>query len=261
LQEHEKGRNRIVKALVVAEIRGNRKAVESLREIAAAEQAKVLFCLGGVLGGGERVNRWRILRQGGEAPTYPDPVVLEQEKEDVQFLDYFFDTLASLEIPCFHVPGWYDAPARLYWQSAVNHEVITGRVQGVHLAPALFEGEWVVAGFGGRIVEAENHEDYYVIEHPAWEAEFGLNFLRRFDRRPILLFHETGLPHEAMHRVIDHFIKEYNPQFAFVTSPDGRVEDRRIGRTLVVTPGRLADGSYAVVDLRQETVKAVWAGA
>ncbi len=248
-----------MKALVIAEIRGNRNAVESLREIIAAEQADVLFCLGSILSGGERVNRWRTVREGSEPVTPPDPVVLEQEKEDLRFLDYFFDTLAGLGVPSFHVPGWYDAPARLYWQSAVNHEVIAGKVQGVHLAPALF-GEWVVAGFGGRIVEAESHEDYYVIEHPAWEAEFGLNFIRRFDRRPILLFHETGLPHEAMHRVIDHFIKEFNPQFAFVTSPDGRVEDRRVGRTLVVTPGRLADGSYAVVDLRQETVKAVWAG-
>ncbi len=249
-----------MKALVVAEIRGNRTAVESLRTIVTSEQIDVLFCLGSVLSGGERVNRWRTVRQGGEPVTYPDPVVQAQEKEDVRFLDYFFDTLTELGIPCFHVPGWYDAPARLYWQSAVNHEVVDGKVQAVHLAPAFFSSEWVVAGFGGRIVGAESHEDYYVIEHPAWEAEFGLSFIRRFDRRPILLFHETGLPHEAMHRIIDHFIKEYQPEFAFVTSPDGRVEDRRVGRTLVVTPGRLADGSYAVVDLRQESVKAVWAG-
>ncbi len=250
----------MVKTLVIAEIRSSEDAVKSLREIVSNEGVEAIFCLGSILSGGARINRWREIQEGGAPPTYPDPTVQDQENHDLRFLELFFDTLTELRIPCFHIPGWYDAPARLYWQSAVNHEVVAGQIQGVHLAPAFFTSDWVVAGFGGRIVEREHHEDYFVIEHPAWEAEFGLNFLRRFDRRRILLFHEAGLPHEAMHRVIDHLIKEYQPDFAFVNSPDGRIEDRRLGRTLVVTPGSLAEGSYAVVDLRAETVKAVWAG-
>jgi len=248
-----------MRVLALADLNGNKARLQALPELVRSQRAGAVFVAGNILNGDQRLARWQAIQRGEITPCVPDPLVQAQEERDIRLLDHVFRTFDELNVPVFHVPGMLDAPERLYYQLAANHEVIAGRVQSVHRAPAFLDNHWVVAGFGGEISTRDQEEHYYVLEYPAWKAELALTFLRRFEQPLVLLFH-TAAPYPELspegdgrpgHQLIDHLVKEYKPLCAVFSGASAGQGSLVVGRTLVVNPGSFDRGEYAVIDLNE----------
>ncbi len=181
-----------------------------------------------------------------------------ERDDDAASLGRFFQVLSSLGVPACLVPGRTDAPERLFLQAACNAEIVAARIYNVHRSFAPLGGNWIAAGFGGEITEEERDHDFF-LRYPGWEAQFSLEFLRHLDQDRILVFHTPpadellGRP-TGGHQIVGHILKTYSPRIAFCASPGGRRGKLTLGNTLVVFPGRLAEGDYAIVDTKERMV-------
>jgi Icc-related predicted phosphoesterase len=165
-----------------------------------------------------------------------------------------FRSLAAAERPVFWVPGPGDAPIASYLREAHNIEIVLPRLHGVHGTAALAPGEHVVvAGFGGEISDDPDHEreELSALSYPRWEPEYRLKLLREFpEHQSVLLFH-TQPAHKGRgtpgSEAVAELIGTWRPPLVVCGGERG---SELIGRTLVVSPGLLGDGHYAIVDLQ-----------
>jgi Icc-related predicted phosphoesterase len=81
--------------------------------------------------------------------------------------------------------------------------------------------------------------------------------LSELDQYPLVLLFATPQAHKGLgdpgSGVVAELIKTYSPRVAIVSGRDPKHE--LLGRSLVVCPGRLADGRYAVVDIDSSTLE------
>jgi hypothetical protein len=91
-----------------------------------------------------------------------------------------------------------------------------------------------------------------------WEVEYRLKVIREFDAPETVFLFTTPPAHKGLREpgseVLAQLIKTYNPRLAIVGGEEPAEEE--LGRTLVVCPGRLDHGRYAVVDLQTRSVEA-----
>jgi hypothetical protein len=131
----------------------------------------------------------------------------------------------------------------------------------VHRSFARLGRNFVVAGFGGRLTE-DKREALWLIEYPYWEAEFSFDFLQRMDQDRMLLFSTppagTDLDlHRGQHigvQVVNSLIKAYHPHFVFCGEALDGQGKAMIGTSLVVNPGPLSEGYYAILDTGEKKV-------
>jgi uncharacterized protein len=176
-----------------------------------------------------------------------------------------FRALAARGYPAFWVPGPGDAPLASYLREAHNVEVVHPTVHGVHGTAAVGQGEVVVAGLGGEISDDPDdpRDETDRLRYPRWEAEYRLKILRELpEHERILLFHtrpaHKGLGTEGSEAVAE-LVGTYRPRLVVCGGDRGR---ETLGRSLVVAPGSLRSGQYAVVDLqRREAALAELAAA
>jgi uncharacterized protein len=165
-----------------------------------------------------------------------------------------FRSLAGRDRPAFWVPGPGDAPLASYLREAHNVEVVHPTVHGVHGTAAVGQGEVVVAGLGGEISDDPDdpRDETDRLRYPRWEAEYRLKLLRELpEHERILLFHthpaHKGLGTEGSEAVAE-LVGTYRPRLVVCGGDRGR---ETLGRSLVVAPGSLRSGQYAVVDLQR----------
>lgn len=220
--------------LIAAAPRGDLDAVEDLVKLAPETGADAVALVGDLAGDGDR---------------------------PVAFRD-MFEVLGHGRLPTFFVPGPNDAPIGAYLREAYNVEIVFPYLHGVHGGFAFAPGYVVVAGMGGDLVDdadVERSEDT-VLRYPAWESEYRLKVLRELkDYQKVFLF--TTVPaHKGLDipgsEVVAELIKTYNPRL--VVTHDAAVHGmrhERLGKSLVVFPGSLAEGDFAVVDLNSGKIE------
>jgi uncharacterized protein len=170
-----------------------------------------------------------------------------------------FRLLGQVEKPTFWVPGTSDAPVRHYLQESSNIEVVYPLLHGVHGTFATAPGHVVFAGFGGEIVDDPNtvRAEEALLRYPGWEAEYRLKLLSELDEHPAVLMFATAPAHKGLgdpgSEVVAELIKTYSPRIAIVGGDDPKQE--QLGRSLVVCPGSLAQGDYALVELKGAKVE------
>jgi hypothetical protein len=171
-----------------------------------------------------------------------------------------FRVLGKGNRPTFWVPGLTDAPLRDYLRESYNMEIAYPHLHGVHGTVALAPGDVLFAGMGGEISddpETIRAEEEF-LRYPGWEVEYRLKVIREFDPREQVFLFATPPAHKGLREpgsgALAELIKTYNPRVAVVggAEPTQQV----LGRTLVVCPGRLENGDYAVVDLGARSVAA-----
>ncbi|MGZ4402311.1 MAG: hypothetical protein ACXVRI_05620, partial [Gaiellaceae bacterium] len=88
-----------------------------------------------------------------------------------------------------------------------------------------------------------------------WEAEYRLRVVEEFDGYAKVFLFATQPAHKGRgspgSRVLAELIKTHNPRVAVVAGE--RTDEMLLGKTLVVCPGRVDRGDYALIDLQ-----AVW---
>jgi Icc-related predicted phosphoesterase len=172
-----------------------------------------------------------------------------------------FKTLGGSKRPTFWVPGPVDAPLSEYLREAYNMELVFPSLRCVHGTLALGPSNVLFAGMGGDIVDdpdAVRGEEAY-LTYGGWEVEYRLKAIRDFDEHERILLFTTQPAHKGMHadgsEVLAELIKTYRPRLVVVAGDEP--EQRQLGKTPVICPGRLDRGSYALVDFRTLTVEHV----
>jgi uncharacterized protein len=170
-----------------------------------------------------------------------------------------FRLLGESGRPTFWVPGPVDAPLGEYLSEAHNMEIVFPSLHGVHGTAAQADGQLLFAGIGGEIVDDPDamRNEEAMLRYPGWEVEYRLKIIREFKERRLVFLFTTSPAHKGLHgpgsEILAELIKTYNPRLV-VVAQEG-VTEMRIGKSLVVSPGRLDRGEYAVVDLRELTVE------
>jgi len=128
-------------------------------------------------------------------------------------------------------------------------------LHGVHGTAAFGPGYVLFAGLGGEISDDpdERREELDRLRYPRWEPEYRLKLLRELkDYQLVLLFH-TPPEHKGLGRpgseVVAELVNTYTPRILVCGGERGT---EMLGRTLVVAPGSLGDGNYAIADIRAQ---------
>jgi uncharacterized protein len=176
-----------------------------------------------------------------------------------------FKALGQSGLTAFWVPGANDAPLGDYLRESYNMEIAYPTLRGVHGTAAIGPDHVLFAGIGGDIVDdpEEVRSEEALIRYPGWEAEYRLKVLDEFkDYAKVFLF-TTRPQHKGLHEtgseVLAELINTYRPRMV-VTAGDEPVEER-LGTSLLVAPGRLDRGRYALIDFHDSAVEFGTTGA
>jgi Icc-related predicted phosphoesterase len=170
-----------------------------------------------------------------------------------------FSALGHAGLPAYWVPGPTDAPLREYLSESYNMELAFPFLHGLHGTVAHGDSGVVFAGMGGEIVDdpATIRAEEALLRYPGWEVEYRFKVLEQLDE-PMKVFLFTTQPaHKgsgvAGSGVLAELIKTHRARVAIVAGDDPA--EVQLGRTLVVSPGRLEEGSYTLVELRSRSVQ------
>jgi uncharacterized protein len=170
-----------------------------------------------------------------------------------------FHALAKTGRPAYWVPGPDDAPYDTFVREASAVERVHPTLHGVHGTAALDPGRHLVfGGLGGAVDDDPQAErdERTSLRYPRVEAEYRLKVLDELgDHGRVLLFwtrpaHSRFDPDGS--DAVAEVVNTYRPRLVVVGGPP-KVE--HLGTSLVVAPGSLSAGDYAVVDLQHDTVK------
>jgi uncharacterized protein len=172
-----------------------------------------------------------------------------------------FRTLGESGLRVFWLPGANDAPVRDYLREAHNMEIAFPLLRGVHGTAVQAPGQFVFSGMGGEILDDPDamRGEETLLRYPGWEVEYRLKGRNEFKERQKVFLFTTWPAHKGLHEpgseVLAELIKTYKPRLV-VVGREGASE-MRIAKTLVISPGRMDQRQYALVDLRELTVEAV----
>lgn len=221
----------VTHVLCAADPGGSEAGVVRLTEAAAERQAQLIL-IAGNLGGGEdfRASYRKLFR-----------------------------TLGQRQVPAYWVPGPGDAPVGDYLREAANTETVFGFLRGVHGTAALTPGgHMAIGGMGGEIDDDPDapRDEIDRLCYPRWEAEYRLKILGELGELERLLIFSTPPAHKGRgttgSEAVAELIATYRARLAVVGGPR---TSEMIGRTMVVAPGSLAEGHYAIVDLQRKEVE------
>jgi Icc-related predicted phosphoesterase len=172
-----------------------------------------------------------------------------------------FHALARTQRPAYWVPGPGDAPIGAYVREASAIERIHPTLRGLHATAAFAPGGHVVlAGLGGEIddhPDGQRDEDAR-LRYPRIEAEYRLKLLDELGEHERVLLFWSRPAHKRLDpggsEAVAELVNTYRPRLVIVGGARG---SEQLGTSLVVAPGSLCDGDYAVVDLRRGSVERV----
>jgi uncharacterized protein len=219
-------RQRLTRILCAAEARGSTESIEHLAAAAEARDCQAIAVAGDLAG-----------------PDGPRAVL---------------HALGHAGLPAFWVPGPADAPIDAYLRESYNAEVVFPFLHGVHGSAALADGHVLVAGFGGEVSDDPDaaRDEVDRLLYPRWEPEYRLKLLRDLDEHQLVLLFATPPAHKGRalpgSEALAELIGTLRPRVVVCGGEQG---NELIGRTLVVSPGSLADGSFAIVDLHSHEVE------
>ncbi|MCX8071337.1 MAG: metallophosphoesterase [Candidatus Binatia bacterium] len=248
-----------MKLLAIGDLREEFAYLDRLSEVVKNARVHAVLFTGNVLRAEARQAEWERAKAEGRLPRLDQPEVVRERRDDAESITRFFGQLDRLGVPVFFVPGRNDAPERFFLQAAFNSEVVDKHIHLVHRSFAPLGRGYVVAGFGGEVTGNERDHEFFLM-YPGWEAQFSLDFLRHLEQVKIFVGHTApATPFEGEHKAngheaISHILKTYNPYLAVCSRPDGAKGKATVGSTLVVSPGQLANGDYAIIDVEEKSV-------
>ena len=170
-----------------------------------------------------------------------------------------FKALGHADAAAFWIPGPNDAPLGDYLRESYNMEIAYPNLHGVHGTAAIGPDHVLFAGIGGEIRDDPEtlRIEEALIRYPGWEAEYCLKVVGEFKEYPKVFLFTTRPAHKGLHEsgseVLAELINTYRPHLV-VTAGDEPFEEL-LGTSLVVSPGRLDRGSYALIDFHDSVVE------
>jgi Icc-related predicted phosphoesterase len=171
-----------------------------------------------------------------------------------------FHALAQTGRPAYWVPGPQDAPLDAYHRAAHAIEATHPDLHGVHGTAALTpDGHTVVAGIGGEIDDNPGapRDETQQLKYPRLEAEYRLKLVETLGEHDRVLLFWSHPAHRTQNasgsETVTELINTYRPRLVVCAGERGTETFGK--RSLVVAPGSLQDGHYAVADLHTREVE------
>lgn len=220
--------------LVCGGLHGEEAGLIGLRRMVRDRRPDALFFAGGILAP-ERAEVPSTMAWSGEAP---------------RFMEHFFDTLGELDVFAAILPGPFDTPLEEFLRLGMHMEKEYPSVRLAHANLIAVDG-LAVGGIGGCLVENAGPEQDRCSH---LRADYFLRSLDLSDEpRKILLLPSAplSLGGGADGWLIDSLIRSHSADLCVAAGATEHRGVQRIGRTLIVNPGCLTDGSAAWVDWRR----------
>ena len=221
-------RNRVTRVICAADPQGSEGAVQGLVQATEERDAHAIALVGD-------------LSDQGRPESY-QPV---------------FRALGRGRHPAYWVPGPGDAPVDDYLREAANIEIPFPYLHGVHGTAAFAPGYVLFAGLGGEVSDDPDasREENDALRYPRWEPEYRLKLLRELAEHDVVLLLATPPSHKGHgtkgSEAVAELVGSHRPQLVVC---GGERRSELLGRSLVVAPGALDHGHYAVVDLHSREV-------
>jgi len=249
-----------MKILAIGDMHGNLEALKRVGEdVGLWKPDLVVFC-GDIIPGEDREEEWKNASEEGR---HPDPDRLSDNRaRDRDILHAFVDTISAFQGTVRIIPGHVDAPYNLFLEEILSRRHRYPHVLPIHHNFINTGRDFVLVGFGGEITEGDR-DDEVLVRFPRWELEYWLDAVNHLPQEPVLLTHIPPLAEridlaEGEHvgnAFLRRLIEELKPIYAFCGHAHAAQGMEEIGETMVINPGALTHGHYAILNTRKETVR------
>lgn len=216
---------------------------------------------GDVLKWKAKCSEWASAKSENRLPDKDKPEIKEEIEKNAQLYHTFYESMRKTDLPIFAIPGNVDSPLDQYIKIGWEEMKKDSKLHVVHSSFLALNKHFIVTGFGGEISEHDK-EDYFVLQFPRWEVEYSLNFLSNISSDKILLSHTPPIGtldfDNGKHKgcdVVNDLIQRYRPNWVFCGHAHGARGKEIIGDSIIVNPGALKNGFYALVDTDKEEVE------
>ena len=174
----------------------------------------------------------------------------DRHQFELTLLDSLFTTLGHHAKFAAVIPGPHDAPLRTFLRAGLN---AASQYPGIHVVHATLatRGDVAFSGIGGALTATEDIGEP-VIRCSRTTAEYFLQTLQLAEQsQKVLLFSEPpegSLGGELGNPIVGDLIDTYAPKLCVTGGLTAHRGFQRIAHTTIVNPGRLLDGSAALVD-------------
>jgi Icc-related predicted phosphoesterase len=225
--------------LLAGRLDGRDQALETLEWLVNERRPDCILFAGGIVDG---------VAQGNGEPM--SDAAREAPQAKLKTWEAFFDRFGRLGVMTMLVPGPADAPLHHFLRVAKQAEINFPSLRVAHAT--LWEDDHVaVCGMGGELTENEDRSDGKLRCARA-SAEYYLRTLWQSDqpRKALLLSVPPPgqLGGQSGNPICGELIDSYHPSLCVVAGETDERGAERNAHTLVVNPGRLADGSFAWLD-------------
>jgi Icc-related predicted phosphoesterase len=223
-----------------------------------AKHFQKLLAIGGLNGEVEPLNA--LLDELGDEPIDAVSVVgdLGAPWSKPDAYRAIFRALGQSGLTAFWVPGTNDAPLGDYLRESYNMEIAYPKLRGVHATAAVGPDRVLFAGIGGDIADDPEvvRSEEALIRYPGWEAEYSLKVVDEFKDYPTVFLFTTRPQHKGLgetgSEVLAELINTHRPRVVVIAGDEPAEE--RLGTSVLVIPGRLDRGRYALIDFQDSTV-------
>lgn len=252
----------VLKILIIGDAGGDMKMLSRvMRDVGVWKPDLVLFT-GDVVSEGERQKLFDDRQAGKALPANWRDKLRKALQRDTEAFRRFFEEVNRFRGTVRMVPGHCDAPLEDYLRAALKGNESTSHVGLVHQSFINAGRDFVLVGFGGDITEDDRETDL-VNRFPEWELAYHLEVLEHLPQDPILLTHYPPLAEKIDLADGEHvgstrlreLIELHRPAYVFCGHSHASQGVEAVGRTVVINPGSLCEGNYAILNTRKETVR------
>lgn len=243
--------------MVLSDYHGAEDILPALEEAIENEEIELIAYCGDTVKGYARGDEWLASLREKRKPRRDLPSIKDEAVEDELLYRKFFFNLNGFGIPVVAIPGNMDAPVERY-QKAISE---FPNIQDVHGKIFRYNG-FTFFGYGGEIGDMEEKELVFISKGEDVLKLFEQN-LKGEKEKPIFLLHQPPVskididPKTQKHigsPFVNKIIEKHNPLFVFCGHAHAGAGQDTIGNTLVINPGALKKGRYAVLDTDSKRV-------
>lgn len=248
-----------MRILVISDYHAKEEILPGFLEAIKDVKYDMMCFTGDILKWRGKATEWANARKEKRTPDQNKPGTKEEIEESAEVYRRFYRDIGSLKRPTFLIPGNVDAPIGQYLRIGLQ----AMKDQNLHIIHHSFHilNDWVIAGFGGEITENEG-EDFFVLRYPQWGVTYGLNFLKNFKQKKIVLLHTPPVGKldldNGAHKgseVVNDLIERIKPEWVFCGHAHNAQGEEKTQGTTVVNAGALKSGRYGLVDTDTELIE------
>ncbi|MBN2379181.1 metallophosphoesterase family protein [candidate division WOR-3 bacterium] len=240
-----------------ADYHGGDRVWPLLEEALEDQRVDLIAFAGDVLDSEEREAEWQKAYKDGKVPE--KKTVEGEENGVIDELTYreFFINLTGFGVPVVFVPGHLDAPtSRLDEAVKGFNEVYNVQNKTVEIAGYTF------LGWGGSVGPANFDKNFYCSKASTFKKHLASS-LNSDPAQTILLVHNPPVSKVALQtndenqlgaEVINEIIEQNQPAFCLCGHAHSSPGQDTIGSTIVVNPGAMFRGRYAIIEVEHHRV-------